>query len=292
MREFVVAVRRRGIATMMLIGIGILLAGGEEARAFTGDATTRNTTVRFDGGRVVDWEVDGAHHLDRMSFWIQVGDQSPQEIANANPNMIPDPGLSGIFTLPSFAVGYGSYGTSGLDISLAYFATGLPDGSRASDILPHLSVSNTTNAAIDIRIYQLVNLDLAGDAADDGVTFVNANAVRQSDGHTHVETVFTPRPDAALAGQADALLSAIIAGQDLETAFVGMSAQGDDVGWALQWDRMLAPAGRPTSSFMVSEDMNMYPAPEPITMVSMGLCLLGVGRYVRRRKKAQQENES
>ena len=252
---------RSKMLMMATVGIAALLAASGTAGAVSANvATAGNTTVRFGDGTATDWEVNGVDHLQEISFWYQIGGGNVEQICG---------GASG-WTIGSFSAdpvfmawADESCAASGLDFRLSYFITGAAPGTPGSDVQPGLTIDNTGTSAITLRIIQRVNMDIGGDAAGDVASIPNANTVRQGDGLVQVETTLVPTPDSGL----------------LHTG---------DVAWALEWERTIASGG----SVIINGDMRLselpaqtHSIPEPITMVSVALCLGGIGRYVRRRRR-------
>ena len=253
---------RSKMLMMAALGTAVVLAVSGTAQAVSATvAVAGNTTVRFGEGTATDWEVNGVDHLEEISIWYQIGDGSEEQIcAGAS-----DWNIGSYSAAPVFlAWADQSCADSGLDFELSYLITGATPGTPVSDLQPGLTISNSGPREVTLRIIQRVNLDIGGDAAGDSASILNANTVAQSDGAVQVETSLVPMPDS-------------------RTIATG------DVAWTLEWNETIG-AG---STVIISGDMRMSALqmqgtviPEPLTMVSVALCLGGIGQYVRRRRKA------
>ena len=264
-------VRSNKVLMMAALGIAMILAGSGTAQAVS--VTVGNTTMSFDDtkGTVTGWKVNTMQHLKEISFWYSVDGGTPEQIFGNTSASNTWSGWS-IATnsaqTKALAKTDGSTGT-GLDFALSYTIASAASGSPVSDVAPKLVVDNMTGREINLRIEQIVNLDLGGQDAGDVVSVpssTSTNAMLQKDGPVQVETGLVPPAD-------------------------GWAIDSGDVAWTLVWDRTTFASG---TSVIIESDMLMSaqvtpqaPAiPEPLTMVSVALCLAGVGRYVRRRGKA------
>lgn len=283
--------RRRKLVVAAAVGLGVILAGMGDAWAVSGVALSNNTSVRLDAGIVVDWEVDlaegGADHLNSMSFWYQINGGAVEKISSSNPNLALDPWRSRVISLPSgYAMAGAVYKGDTLNFTLSYGVTGMEKGTYGSSITPRLQVTNKSDAPIDLRIYKFVDLDMVGSADGDIAVFTADEVITKQGNDVVVATIVAPPASGGLIGQAADVLAAIAGGDNLPSAYIGTSAENGDVAWALQWDAILGPIGQGANSLLISEEMNLTHVPEPVTMVGVGLCVVGLGGYLRRRRTA------
>ena len=284
-----------------IMALAVLVGTGGPAWALTGTLESYNSRVTFNDQGMVEWSVEGTNHLAQQWLWYRVGDSTGAapvapalwQSFDTDWNGAPDV-LTALFTVDE----------PGLDfhIQLDFKLTGGLDGSYVSDIAQTFTVRNLGGSSLDLHLFQFMDLDLGGDAAGDRAFLEGLNLVSQKQvesiaeglvGKEKVSMVFgaTQGPvdryqfvgtAAGVADALDALADGLVPVSLPDTFDTVQPASGTDVAWAFQWDMKLGKNG----TVIISEDMYMAAVPEPVTMASVGLCLLGVGRYVRRRRKA------
>lgn len=211
-----------------------------------------------------DWTVDGVDHMWNQWFYYQIGDG-----ASASIGTLP--------LLESSSDGNDadlSYGNDFFTIDVSYTLYGGSPGSGISDMAESIRIINICNEPLDFHFFQYTDFDLGATITDTGAMLANANTVVQWDESVVVaETVVTPSPNYWQIGYYPDVLNSL--GTNLTNATSPL--YNGDLEWAFQWDRTLAAGG----SFVISKDKLIGPVPEPMTMLLLGLGLLGVG-LVRR----------
>ena len=264
----------------------IVLTGTQSAWALSGTLAESNVEVELNDTGMVDWKLDGIDHLKRQWFWVRVGDSGPEKLLDGN-NFIET-----FSTFPSPAFGsFANYFDPGtrLDISVFDMVVGGIPGRQWSDIAQTVRLRNYGAGYLSVHLFQYVDLDLGGTAEGDIARWVTPNVISQHQqvgtgiaggDHAVVDMSVMGVPSKVMLGSPDELLGML--NDDYATNLTTVPyAGGDDVAWLLQWDIKLDPNGMA----ILSEDMLMYPAPEPVTMLSVVMGVFGIGRYARRRRR-------
>lgn len=227
------------------------------------------------------WEVDGRNHLYNQWFWFRVGDTGPEQRINT----LPEIGRSVQDTNPfvdnrpdTFNIRYGTANSFYIDVRFSL--TGGATNSNTSDILETISITNNSNATLPFRMFQYADFDLNDDIVDDSVSIDPLNRVTQRDGSLAVaETVVSPLPNFHEVGVYSTTINAL--DDALTTTLNGTSVLNDgtrrDYTWAFQWNFDLAPG----STFIISKDKLLTPAPGAAALLAMGGLAAG-----RRRRRA------
>ena len=267
-----------------------MIAGGSQsAWALSGSLADMNTRVGLDDTGMVDWEVNGIDHMVRQWFWLRIGDTGPEVLLDQSNfsetfATFPAPAPFGVFA------NYVDTDTM-LNVTLLDTVMGGTPNSKWSDIAQTVRLMNLGPQSLDVHLFQFVDLDLGGTPEGDTVARLSANIVSQGqlDGtalpggdHLVVEMSMLMAPDKYELGDASDLLARLTDGNPTELANTCAIGSGD-MGWAFQWDLTLHSYN---GVAIISEDLLMHHAPEPVTMLSLGMCVAAIGGYVRRRRKA------
>ena len=224
--------------------------------------------------------MDGRQQVKRQWYYLRIGDaggevpidqlsQSGVSVTNGNFNA-GDDRLNVV------------YAGMGLTVSVDYVLTGGSPDSGRSDLLNAISVTNQTQDAIDLHLFQFSDFDINGAFLDDSVQLTGTppNTATLTDGMGFIEMVDSPAPDRVEAGLAADLLSRLEDGAP--TTLSGALAAGPgDVAWAFQWDATIGPGG----SLLIGKDTATHTMPLPSASgagVAL-LCGLTVARRWRRR---------
>lgn len=246
-----------------------------------GNATARfNTTPTAPGSQVgMDrWFVDGVNHMYSQWFWVRSDGDTQEHRINSLPFMAggtTDTNFNG--QDETLFLRYGSATT--YTVETTFGLQGGAAGSRTSDITEQLRITNTGSTPRHFSFYQYCDFDLNNDIQDDSVGLINPNAVRQEDflaGIIAAETILTPTftfsEIGIFPGTINRLDDALITNLNGTTGpLVGRA----DYTWAFQWEFDLAPG----SSFLISKDKQITPAPGAIAL--LGLSGLALGRRRR-----------
>ena len=266
-----------------------MIAGGSQsAWALSGSLADMNTRVGLDDTGMVDWEVNGIDHMVRQWFWLRIGDTGPEVLLDQSNfsetfATFPAPAPFGVFA------NYVDTDTM-LNVTLLDTVMGGTPNSKWSDIAQTVRLMNLGPRTLDVHLFQFVDLDLGGTPEGDTVG-IRPNVVRQGQvGGTAlpggdnlvVEMSMLLAPDKYELGDASDLLARLTDGNPTELANTCATGSGD-MGWAFQWDLTLHSYN---GVAIISEDLLMHHAPEPVTMLSLGMCVAAIGGYVRRRRKA------
>lgn len=254
------------------IGVGrgvlavTLLASAAHAGIFNlqdGNSTARfNTDALAPGSRVGldQWTVDGTNHIYSQWFWIRADGDAREQRINSLPEILArtsDTNGDGIHE--TLFLRYGS--TSTYTVETTFGLQGGSAGDGTSDITEQIRVTNRGSTTRHFSFFQYCDMDLGGDAADDFVAVINANAVRQADnaGSAKVsETILTPTYTHAEVGVYPSTLNRLDdAGVDTLGDVLGPFTSRADYTWAFQWDFTLGPG----QSFLISKDKQITPAP-------------------------------
>jgi len=275
---------------VMVVGLGVL-ASSQSAWALSASLTDMNSEAQLSDSGTIGWEVNGINHMAQQWFWLRVGDTGPERMVNKD-------NFTEVYTVtfpvPAFGMVSNYYDPQTmLDITVLETLMGGMPGQQWSDIAQTVRLNNHGPASLEVHLFQFVNLDLGGTPEGDSAMLRAPHVLWQGQSgatglpggkRAMVEMSVLSAPDKIQLGQADELLAMLNDGNPTDLVD-NYHASGDDVAWALQWDLTLPPMG----TVIVSEDLLMHPAPEPATMLTVGLCLVGIGRYGRRRRRRVAE---
>jgi hypothetical protein len=258
-----------------------LTASGAQAAIAT--LEDGNSRVHFDtinpGNRVGmdSWQVDGTEMLFNQWFWYRVGSAGPEQRINSltevnagvfNSNFDPRP--------DTFTVLYGGVG---FEMELSFRLQGGSAGSGVSDVAEQIRITNTGSTALPFHFFQYCDFDLLNDIQDDFVQILGGpqNTVQQGDaGYLTTETVVSPQPVRfEVNTYANTINRLDDASPDTLNGTAALGPPRADYTWAFEWEFLLAPG----SSYIISKDKNIIPAPGTAAL----LALAGLGLARRRR---------
>jgi hypothetical protein len=229
------------------------------------------------------WTVDGVNQLAQQWFWYSIGSGSVSSIDTLS---------AGTATqIDSRHLGV-SYAGPTLSASVSYLLQGGAAGSQTSDIQETIKLINTGSASMTLHFYQYSNFTMGGGTAN-YLQFVNSSAVDQysptSPNSIEVsETTDVPHADRWQGGNYLGILNLLNSGGTVslnDTPGLGTVAIGpDNMAWAYEWDRTIAPGG----SLTISKDKNIAAVPEPATLAMLGIGVLSSGILLRRRYKGRK----
>ena len=268
---------KAGGLTVLALALGV--AGQAVAQVYT--LTDLNSIARIDPYSqrgMFDWSVEGQNQLYQQWFWYRIGDNGPE----ASINNISTPVVTPIDSR-SISLAYSSQSYS---VEINYLLTGGAAGSRVSDILETIRISNLGTTALSMHFFQYSDFNLQGSAGNDVVGLGRNlrqlfNEAWQHDaglpaGQGLTETVTTPGASHGEVGLGTFTIDRLNDG--LPTVLNdGMGALGPgDVTWALQWDLSIAPG----ASVVISKDKNVFvsviPEPTSFALLSLGLIALAL----------------
>jgi hypothetical protein len=146
-----------------------------------------------------------------------------------------------------------------------------------------IKLVNTGNTSMNLHFYQYSNFTMSGGTSN-FLQFTNPFTVDQSSPSMEVaETVAVPQADRWQGGIYPSVLNLLNSGGSVslnDTPAIGAPPIGpNNMSWAYEWDRTLAPGG----SLIISKDKNIAAVPEPGTLALVGIGALGGSIYLRRR---------
>ncbi|SPE54465.1 exported hypothetical protein [Verrucomicrobia bacterium] len=226
------------------------------------------------------WNVDGNNYLAQQWFWYRIGPATPQ-------NSIDTLTLGAVNNTGSSLTA--DYTGVGFSLSVSYQLTGGSPGSGLSDVTEQLAINNTSASPLDLHFFQFSHFLLGSSTVALGKATVGPNAglydeaLQQGSGVTLNENVDTVNTPGANHGEAAIYPHTInsLNGTPGYTLNDNTSAGPGDVTWALEWDKVLSPAGQAGSSLDISKDKNLT-IPEPSTWI---LLSLGLGSVLLRRRR-------
>jgi hypothetical protein len=134
------------------------------------------------------WTVNGTDVSYQHWYWLRVGSNAPQ------------------FSLDTLSEPYGSYQSptnttfsylgQGLSATLTFSLTGGTNGGFNSSLAESLIIQNTTNATVNLHVFEYSDYDLSDDPSVDILSFPAVNmTVQQGNGLTLTETIGSPTPN-------------------------------------------------------------------------------------------------
>ncbi|MEQ9207981.1 MAG: PEP-CTERM sorting domain-containing protein [Phycisphaerales bacterium] len=247
------------------------LAGGTTVLSDANSSATFDTT----SGQV-NWLVDGQNQLFTQEFYFRrASDTREYRVDSTNLS------LDGIFATDTNpfsdtnndALAQLYSDGSGLQIETLFTLRGGTAGSSNADLAEQITIRNNGSTTMSLSFFQFVDFDLGGDFSDDAGQILAGNTVNQSDNDVFVsETVVTPTP--TMFQMSNAVTMASFFNDNAIDNLDGSSAFAGDVGWAFQWDIVLA-AGE---QFIISKDKSIVPAPG-------SMMLLGAAGLVANRRR-------
>jgi hypothetical protein len=256
--------------------------------------TDRNSTAQIDDGSqmgLFTWTVDGYDQVFQQWFWYRVGSSGPENPVNAlnlTARKVTDANFNAgddhlvlEYTDPALR----------FVIQMSFDLSGGVANGRQSDIKEGIQILNTTASSLEFHFFQYTDFDLANTPGDDAVRIENGNLAFQTDsGPTAVsETGVMPPPDHYEVGLYDpqhlnGTLDKLNDGLPTTLNDYAGAVYGD-VTWAFEWDMTLAPLNGMGNDRMISKDLIMTHAPEPLTMLGIVMGVGSVGAYIFRRRK-------
>lgn len=269
------------------------LAGAVSASTIT--LTHRNSEAIFEddapGVQQIAWNVDSISHLATQDFYIGVAGSGPISLASINEDLIQSNDTRLIVT----------YTVDGVEVVTDYTLRGNRPGSEISQLKVNISLTNTTDSALDVDFFQFSDFELGGTQQDfrvgvvlptdpdSGNVIVNMapNVVEQEDTQFAAnETIVAPRPTSYEFGIEADVLAAVQAGvltNPSGSVFLG------DLAWAFGWgfndstDLGALAAGQ---TRVIQKDLRIARADDPFIPapgVAGLLALAGVAAARRRR---------
>lgn len=273
------------LITAMAVGATLAALAGS-AHATIWNIADKNSTAQIDSNAIGGiapgmnrWEVDNLNHLYSQWFWYRTPTDTQEYRINNLPILFENVFNTNSDPRPdTFTANYGK--VNELEIEVSFKISGGTAGSGRSDIAEQISIMNHGSTALSMSFFQYCDFDLANDILDDYVGVANPNAVVQADllnNFVVTETVVTPAPTTREVSTF--ALTLIKLDNNVIDNLDGNGGPLDtprvDYTWAFQWD-IVIPAG---SSFQISKDKNLLPAPSAAAVLGLGL----VGLKRRRR---------
>ncbi|MAE61600.1 MAG: hypothetical protein CMJ49_09615 [Planctomycetaceae bacterium] len=191
-------------------------------------------------GGQYSWVVDDIEHVYQQWFWYRIGSTGPEapldDLGLADHRVLDRDGEAGNEKVIAL------YTDEDIEVVLSFVLSGGATGSRSSDILEVIEITNQTTSAIDMSFFQYVDFDLGGTSNDASVEIQGGNTAIHEDFNLRVaETAVVPVPSHYEAGFAAPILGALTdADADTLADNAGPVGPGD-LAWAFQWDLHINP---------------------------------------------------
>jgi len=271
------------VRTLFALGLaGLFLAAAMPAMAVPTvyNLTDDNSSISVDltgGAGINAWTVDAINHLETQWFWYRTGAMTDEAAINTLAITKSGPTDTNFDTFPDTA--YVKYTGAGFTVELRASLDGGAAGTGNSTLAEQITIKNTGAANLTFHFFQYTDFNLGGTPLDDTIQIVGTlpDSIFQSDPKYDGDTVVVPKADAYEAGGAAALLNLFSDGAPTTLANVTTAGPGNDVAWALQWDRILQPGK--TFQIVIGKEI----APEPATMAM--LVLGGAGLFLTKRRR-------
>lgn len=264
---------RKGIVLAVgLVFLALLVIQPVGAQVVT--LENRNSLVEintedFSGPSV--WVVDGINHLSSMMWFFRVGSIDGEQDFNSLGAPTVGDQSSRFVTL--------TWVHNLFEVETAYHITGGNAGSGFSDLAVTLSLTNTSNAPLDINLFQYCDFDMGGVAGNDQAALVNQNVIKQWAEDSMVQESVLSWGTAPTAWEVGPWMSLYNKLSDSSpTTLTNAPGMGSNVGptdlaWAFQWSYTVPVNG----TIMISKDIMITPVvPEPGSLLVLGTGLVGL----------------
>ena len=162
------------------------------------------------------------------------------------------------------------------DVEMTYTLTG---GSNSSVVGEGVSITNTSQSALNLHIFKYVDLDLNGSICCDTATRTNANTFQQVDGNVFSEMVLTNAPTAWQVGGFGSYFN--LNDALITTLTNSGSGYSGDATYAMEWIFNIG-AGQ-TQTFGSTTYLEISQVPVPAAAWLMGSALVGLTGIARHR---------
>jgi len=241
-----------------------------------------NSSISVDtggGAGINTWTVDAITHLETQWFWYRTGTMTDE--ASISTLALTTTGATDSNFDGNAETAYMKYtdAVAGFTVELRASLDGGAAGTGNSTLAEQITIKNTGAANLTFHFFQYTDFNLGGTPNDDTIQIVGTlpDSIFQSDAKYDGDTVVVPKADAYEAGGAAALLNLFGDGLPTTLANVATAGPGNDVAWALQWDRVIQPGK--TFQIVIGKAI----APEPATMAM--LVLGGAGLFLTKRRR-------
>lgn len=263
----------RGIAFFLAMAPGL-------AQAHVLEAVDGNSLIRVDphsDAGLFDWELNGIDHMNRQWFWFRL---------SVDPSLDTLPLIhEEVHDSDEIHLLYRDEVYFRLQVEVLYTLLGGDPGSGTSLIQESVKIKNLRNQVVDLRWYELTDLNLMDTAGGDSAEFVAPNQVIQTDGHaTATVTSLNRNPNRWQIGSPGSILDKMTAGKNLTKKKTPFGP--GDVAHAFQYNLRLRKSGHPKDTVEILKEKELVvTTPEPGTLALFGLGLVAPLTW-RRRKRA------